>query len=106
MFGKGAADDVRALNAKTLGFMATELESRTGPTELQSGKMSLIDFLAGADILTSKSEAKRAILGNAISINKIKIADVEATVSSTDLLHGKFMMVDNGKKKRYMVVMR
>jgi tyrosyl-tRNA synthetase len=106
MFGKGAADDVRALNAKTLGFMATELESRTGPTELQSGKMSLIDFLAGADILTSKSEAKRAILGNAISINKVKIADVEATVSSTDLLHGKFMMVDNGKKKQYMVVMR
>jgi tyrosyl-tRNA synthetase len=104
MFGKGAADDVRALDAKTLGFMATELESRTAPTELGSGEMPLIEFLAAADILASKSEAKRAIQGNAISINKEKVSNVEATVSATDLLHGKFMMVDNGKKKRYMVV--
>ena len=104
MFGKGAADDVRALDAKTLGFMATELDSRPVPAELKAGEMSLIDFLAGAEILASKSEAKRAIQGNAISVNKEKISDVEATVSVADLLHDKFMMVDNGKKKRYMVV--
>ena len=105
MFGKGAADDVRALDAKTLGFMAAELDSFAAPATIQSGEMPLIDFLADAGILASKSEAKRAIEGNAISINKEKVADVTATVSATDLLHDKFMMVDNGKKKRYMVVL-
>lgn len=104
MFGKGASDDVRALDAKTLGFMATELTSFTAPTELKEGEMTLIDFLAEAGILASKSEAKRAIQGNAISINKEKVSNVDATVSTADLLHDKFMMVNNGKKHRYMVV--
>lgn len=104
LFGKGAADDVRALDAKTLGFLATELDAKSVPAGTLSGETSLIDFLAEAEILTSKSEAKRAIQGNAISVNKEKIADVDATLSSADLLHDKYVMVDNGKKKRYMVL--
>lgn len=102
LFGKGAADDVRALDEKTLGFMSTELESFT--IAPMTGPVSLIDFLADAEILASKSEARRAIQGNAISINKEKITDVDATVSSEDLLHGKFLMVNNGKKKQCMVI--
>ncbi|MFT6000147.1 MAG: tyrosyl-tRNA synthetase [Neolewinella sp.] len=104
MFGKGAADDVRALDAKTLGFLAGELESRPIANDALATPVSLIDFLADAGIMASKSEALRAIQGNAISINKEKISDVDATVSAEDLLHGKFMMMDNGRKKRYMVV--
>lgn len=105
LFGKGAADDVRALDARTLGFLSGELESKPLAANYFTQPVSLIDFLADAEILASKSEAKRAIQGNAISINKTKIADVDATVSADDLLHEKFVMVDNGKKKRYMVVL-
>ena len=103
LFGKGAADDVRALDARTLTFMTAELDSRPLPPTLEQQPMPLIDFLAATEILTSKSEARRAIQGNAVSINKVKVTDVDATVSATDLLHGRFLMVDNGKKKRYMV---
>lgn len=104
IFGKGAADDVQSLDAKTLGFLANELESRALPRTSLTTDLSLIDLLAESDILSSKSEARRAIQNNAISINKVKIANVEASVSTTDLLHEKFLMVDNGKRKRYLVV--
>ena len=57
-----------------------------------------------AAILGSKGEARRAIQGNAISINKDKIDGHEATVSHEALLHGKYLMVENGKKNKYIVV--
>lgn len=103
IYGKGAANDVGMLDEKTLTFLATELEQKSAP--IPQGEISLIDFLADAEIASSKSEARRAIQGNAIAVNKQKVADVAATVSAADLLHGKFMMVDNGKKKRYLVVL-
>lgn len=104
IYGKGASDDLRALDAKTLGFLAGELESHTISSSTLSGGIPLIDFLATAQILTSKSEARRAIQGNAISINKEKVSDVETIVSTDDLLHDKFMMVNNGKRNQYMIV--
>lgn len=105
MFGKGATDDVLALDAKTLGFLASELESKPLAKDYLSGPVSLVDFLTDAEIMDSKSEAKRAIKGNAISVNKTKVSDVDATISANDVLHDKFLMIDNGKKKRYMVML-
>ncbi len=105
VFGKGAADDVKVLDAKTLGFLANELESRGLPAASLTNDLSLIDLLAEASILSSKSEARRAIQNNAISVNKQKVNDVDATVSMDDVLHSKYLMVDNGKKKRFLVVL-
>ena len=102
VFGRGAAEDVSVLDEKTLRFLATELEGKTHPA--LSDEVSLIDFLADAEIVSSKSEARRAIQGNAISVNKQKVTDVEATVAASDLLHDRYLMIDNGKKRKYLVV--
>jgi tyrosyl-tRNA synthetase len=64
----------------------------------------LIFFRKRQGILESRSEAKRAIQANTISINKQKVADLGVIVNPADLLHGKFLMVDNGKKNKYLVV--
>ena len=105
MFGKGAGDDARSLDLATLRFLSTELNEASLPAADLTSATSLIDLLAATEIAASKSEARRAIQNNAISVNKEKVTDVDATVSSSDLLHGKFLMVDNGKKKRYMVTL-
>ena len=54
-------------------------------------------------ILNSKSEARRAIQGNAIGINKRKITDVDADLLETDLIHDKYIIVDNGKKNKFLI---
>ncbi|MEM9928629.1 MAG: tyrosine--tRNA ligase, partial [Bacteroidota bacterium] len=104
LYGKAAAEDLRALDAKTLAFLGGTLPTHAFAKDQLAGSVTLIDFLAETGILASKSEAKRAIQGNAIAINKEKIADVAANVSEADLLHDQFMMVENGKKKRYLVI--
>jgi len=103
LYGKAAAEDLRALDAKTLAFLGDTLPKHAFDKAPLTEGVNLMDFLAESGILASKSEAKRAIDGNAISINKEKVTSLEATISLNDLLHDRFMMVENGKKKRFIV---
>ncbi len=93
------------LKAGELETVAAEIPSfRIDPSALREG-INIIDLLAEATgIVASKGDARRAIKGNAISINKDKISDFEATVNGESLLHGKFIMVESGKKNKYMLI--
>ena len=55
-------------------------------------------------IFPSKSEVRRAIQNNALTINKIKISQPDHLINKEDLLHGHFMMVENGKKNKNMLI--
>jgi tyrosyl-tRNA synthetase len=101
---KADADTLRSLDANTLAQVAEEIPSPKVPAGALDTAQNLLDFLSDAtNIVESRSDAKRAIQGNSISINKVKISDLGATVSAADLLHGKYMMVENGKKNKYLV---
>ncbi len=63
----------------------------------------ITDVLVQAGILPSKSEARKAIQNNAISVNKVKITSHEQIISYADLLHEEFIMIENGKKNKFML---
>ncbi len=63
------------------------------------------DLLAKTGILSSKSEVRKAIQNNAISINKSKVTTHEQKLSMDDLLQHKYIMVENGKKNKHMLAM-
>ncbi|MFN0036587.1 MAG: tyrosine--tRNA ligase [Saprospiraceae bacterium] len=102
---KADADTLRSLDADTLAQVAEEIPApKAARAAIQNGR-NILDFLSETTgILESRSEAKRAIQANTISVNKQKVSDVGAVVSPADLLHGKFIMVENGKKNKYLVV--
>jgi tyrosyl-tRNA synthetase len=56
-----------------------------------------------AAIFSSKGEARKSIQGNGISINKEKI-NLENKLTSNDLLHGKYLLVQKGKKHYYLII--
>jgi len=98
------AATLRSLDAATLAEVADEIPSPKLSKDNFSGTVNLLDFLSEmTGILSSRSDAKRAVQSNMISVNKRKITDLAATVSTADLLHGKFMMVESGKKNKYLV---
>ena len=102
---KADADTLRSLDADTLEQVAEEIPApKISLSALQNG-LNILDFLSETTgILESRSEAKRAIQANTISVNKQKIADLGVIVTPADLLHSKFLMVENGKKNKYLVV--
>jgi tyrosyl-tRNA synthetase len=67
--------------------------------------MPLLELLATATaIFPSKGEARKMVQGGGVSVNKAKVTDINATVSSDDLLQGKYLLVQRGKKNYYLVI--
>ncbi|MEO6037493.1 MAG: tyrosine--tRNA ligase, partial [Saprospiraceae bacterium] len=102
---KAGPDTLRSLNAATLASVAEEIPSPVVvPNVLSSSGVDLLDLLSEhTGILNSRSEAKKAIQNNAISVNKQKISDLNTIISAADLLHEKYLMIENGKKNKYLV---
>jgi tyrosyl-tRNA synthetase len=62
-----------------------------------------VTFLAENNIYPSKGEARKAIQGGGVSINRKKIEAVETVINSSFLLHQKYLLVQKGKKNYYLV---
>jgi tyrosyl-tRNA synthetase len=102
---QAGADDLQALRAGALKTVSEEIPSFTVPRDLLASGVPLVDLMAEhTRIVTSKGEARRAIKGNAVSVNKEKVDDQEAVINSESLLHGQYIMVENGKKNKFMIV--
>ncbi|MBS1602778.1 MAG: tyrosine--tRNA ligase, partial [Bacteroidetes bacterium] len=65
--------------------------------------VDVVSFLADSGIIASKGEARKLVQGGGVSINRKKVEDVKALVDSSHLLHGKYILVQKGKKNYYLV---
>ncbi len=102
---KAKKETLLALGEKDLATVAEEIPSFKVPKDALANGVNIIDLMAeSTDIVTSKSEARRAIKGQAVSVNKDKVTDPELVVNHESLLHGRYVMVENGKKNKFMVV--
>ncbi|MBW8360220.1 MAG: tyrosine--tRNA ligase [Weeksellaceae bacterium] len=102
LFGRSTAEDLVNLDE------ATFLEVFDGVPQKEISKdevlgSSIIDLISEkSGFLKSKGEAKRELQGNSISINKEKVNDT-FDVSEKDLIDGKFLLLQKGKKNYFIV---
>ena len=65
---------------------------------------NLIELLTTeTTIFSSKGEARRAISGNALSVNKEKIKDMEFVINDSIPFHDQYILIENGKKNKYLL---
>ncbi len=105
LFNKKANEDTcKNMDSAALATVAQEIPSfELNKSELNDG-LNIIDLLAEkTGIVTSKGDARRAIKGNAISVNKVKVSDPDFTVTESHLLQNEYILVDNGKKNKYIL---
>ncbi len=105
LFGKSDAEILRGMSAAELTMIADEIDTfKISKSELAEG-INITDLLAEkTTILKSKTEARKAIQNNAISVNKVKITTHEFVVNDEELLKDRFVMVENGKKNKYLLI--
>lgn len=105
LFSKASKETLIGLEKKDLAIVANEIPSfKIAKKALETG-VNIIDLLAEhTTILSSKGDARRAIKGNAISVNKDKISNHETTIGADALLHDHYVMVENGKKNKFMLI--
>ncbi|MGB4847472.1 MAG: tyrosine--tRNA ligase [Saprospiraceae bacterium] len=101
---KASKEQLLSLDVKSLELISQEIPSfQINKDELING-INIIDLLSEkTKINASKSEARRAIESNAVSLNKDKITDISFVCKTPDLLHNRFVMIENGKKNKYIV---
>ncbi len=72
----------------------------------------LSNFINGTDVITlvsetgifkSKGEARKMIQNGGVSINRVKVSDPQWVVKQSDLLHGKYLMLQVGKKNYFLI---
>jgi tyrosyl-tRNA synthetase len=92
------------INENSLATVADEIPSfMVHKADLETGIL-ITDLLVNGDVVSSNSEARRAIKANALAINKVKAKTHEDVINVDELLHGKYMMIENGKKQKYMLI--
>ena len=103
LFGKASKEAIEALpEAEFLSVFEGVPQTTLGVDQVQSG-LPIIDFLSEhTGFLASKGEARRALKENSISINKVKVNE-NTTVTGEDLISGKHILVQRGKKNYFLV---
>ena len=77
-------------------------QSTVSKSEFESG-IGVIDFVSEkTGIFNSKGEARRMLKDNGVSINKAKVKD-DFEIGTKDLLNGKYILVQKGKKNYFLV---
>ena len=103
LFGKATTEDLKALDEKTFLAVFDGVPTFT----LDRGKLPLgiLDALAvETDIFPSKGEARKMIQQNGFSLNKAKMNDISKSLSEEDIIDGKYILAQKGKKDYYIIV--
>ena len=105
LFGKGTTEELETIDEETLlAAMEGVPQALLTINEVNSG-IPIIDFLSKRiNLLPSKTEAKKMLQGNGISINKNKVSDLEYKISEKDLIKGKYILAQKGKKDYCLVL--
>jgi len=70
----------------------------------KSDDMHILDLVSvKTTIFASKGEAKKMIIGGGLMLNKNKIESETFQINSTDLLHGKYLLLQKGKKNYFLI---
>jgi tyrosyl-tRNA synthetase len=104
LFGNATTEVLQSLNeAQLLQVMEGVPTVNVTLAQLEEG-YDLVSLLADTQIFPSKGEARKMWQAGGLSINKEKINADFATVTKAQLLQGKYMLMQKGKKNYYLVV--
>jgi tyrosyl-tRNA synthetase len=101
---KSKAEDVNNLNGDAFEKMLGGIDTFDVSKADVANGINIVDLLVdNAPVFPSKTEARKMVTGNAISINKNKIADVSAVIDLSQFNSGKYLLVSKGKKENYLI---
>ena len=105
LFGQGTSDALRKLDEDTLlavfeGVPHYEISIR----QLEEG-VKAVDLLTEiAPVFPSKGEMRKMVQGGGVQLNKEKLDAFDRAITTADLLDGKYLLAQRGKKNYYLLI--
>jgi tyrosyl-tRNA synthetase len=101
---KMTGEALRSMKAGDLEMVCKEIPSYHISRDLLEGGVLLTELLTDmTEAIPSRSEVRRSIRSQALAVNKQKVADETRSLSKSDLLHDRFVLIENGKKNKLMI---
>jgi len=101
---KAKAEDVSNLDAAKFEKLLSGIDTFEISKNELSNPVNVIALLVEkAEIFPSNNEARKMITGNAVSINKTKVIDVNALIELSQFNNQTYLLVSKGKKENYLI---
>ncbi|MDE6577571.1 MAG: tyrosine--tRNA ligase, partial [Muribaculaceae bacterium] len=105
LFSNKADEALRNLDEKTLLEVFEGVPSfKVEKAELEQGLPALELLAAKTGVFPSKGEARKMIQQGGVSINKKKMTDPNAVITADELLNGKYILAQRGKKNYFLLI--
>ena len=102
LFGNATSEALRKLDERT--FLAVFGGVPTFEIKKEELPCGLLDLLAvKTQVFPSKGEARKMVQGGGVSLNKDKVGDIDYQVSENDILDGKYILAQKGKKNYFII---
>ena len=106
LFGKATKDSLLKIDEQTL------LDVFDGVPHFDLAKDQLglpaVDLFTRDDVkvFASKGEMRKLVQGGGVALNKEKLAAFDAPITADDLIDGKYLLVQRGKKNYYLITVK
>ena len=105
LFGKSTKESLMKLDEQTL----LDIFEGVPQFEISRDKLGLqaIElFTTEAAVFASKGEMRKLVQGGGVSLNKDKLTAFDRAITADDLIDGKYLLVQRGKKNYYLVTVK
>ena len=104
LFGNATTEILQSLSEEQLLQVMEGVPSIEVARSAIDAGYDIVSFLADTQIFPSKGEARKLWQAGGLSINKTKITTDKTLIDTSDLLKGKYILVQKGKKNYYLVI--
>lgn len=106
IFGQSTKDQIFSISERDFRGIAQSMPTfKVGKALFENGGVDVLRVLAAdAAVFPSKSEMRRLIKEGGLSVNKEKISDEGAKLTTSDLIQNRYLLVQKGKKNFYLLI--
>lgn len=105
LFGKSTKDSLLKLNEQTF-LDIFEGVPRFEVSRDVIGQPAVELFTSAAAVFASKGEMRKLVQGGGVSVNKEKLTAFDRNITAEDLIDGKYLLVQRGKKNYYLIIVK
>ena len=105
LFGNATSESLKKLDEDTLLSVFEGVpQFEVSKTDIEAGIKAVDLFVEKASVFPSKGEMRKLVQGGGVSLNKEKLTAFDQPVAASDLLNGKYLLVQRGKKNYYLII--
>lgn len=106
LFGKSTKENLLQLDEQTFADVFKDVPHYEVGKEVLGQPAVDVFNQEGMEIFPSKSEMRKLVKGGGVSLNKEKLAAFDQPITADDLIDGKYLLVQKGKKNYSLIIVK